>query len=338
MAFASTPCFLATIEYFFSHILLKDRGLRFQRKWRPFAALDSYGVLEYHAPDSRNSAWAWKGLEYRTGGLSRHTIDTERGHPLSTMDSIPHRHSLHKIVILNPKGGSGKTTLATNLASYFAKRGPPPTLVDCDPYGFSMRWLDKRPAGQPKIYGVSAHEHCAHAQGYSQLPAWFGSRQLIVDLPAAVGEKQLYDRTYDADSILIPVVPSEIDIYAAASFIADLLLVAQIDRRDRKLAIVANRTRKNTTSYRMLMRFLTSLQIPIIAQLRDCQSYVHAAARGVGIYDMPVHKVRQDIEEMDSIIAWLDQWRMRKLDAVATAGFQHISGAEVLTPALSRNH
>jgi hypothetical protein len=85
------------------------------------------------------------------------------------------------------------------------------------------------------------------------------------------------------------------------------------------------------------MRFLTSLEIPIIAQLRDSQNYVHAAAAGVGIYELPLYKVRKDLEQMDPLLEWLDKWRMRKLDAAASAGFEHAAGAEVLTPASTKD-
>jgi len=254
------------------------------------------------------------------------------------MDITSQRDSPHKIVILNPKGGCGKTTLATNLASYFATHGPPPTLVDCDPRGYSMRWLDKRPGARPKIYGIDAEKFRTRTDKRVSLRAWPGSTHLILDLPAALSPEQLFDQTYDANSILIPVVPSEIDIYAAASFIADLLLFAQLDRRNRNLAIIANRTRQNTRSYRMLMRFLTSLEIPIIAQLRDSQNYVHAAANGIGICEMPKHKTNKDMEQFEMIVAWLDKWRMRRLDAVASTWFRHQPGAEVLTPATSKQH
>lgn len=254
------------------------------------------------------------------------------------MDITSQRDSLHKIVILNPKGGCGKTTLATNLASYFAMRGPPPTLVDCDPRGYSMRWLDKRPGRRPKIYGIAADKFRSRSDKRLPLRAWPGSTYLILDLPAALTPDQLFDQTYDANSILIPVVPSEIDIFAAASFVADLLLYAQLDRRNRNLAIIANRTRQNTKSYRMLMRFLTSLEIPIIAQLRDSQNFVHAAANGIGICEMPSYLAAKDREQLDLIVAWLEKWRMRRLDAVASARFKHIPGAEILTPAASKTH
>ncbi len=247
------------------------------------------------------------------------------------------RDNLHKIVILNPKGGSGKTTLATNLASYFARRGPPPTLIDCDPLGYSMRWLENRSTQAPKIYGFAAHEHCTEQGKGTELHAWPGSRQMIVDLPAAIAENQLYYETYDADSILIPITPSEIDIYSAARFIANLLLVAQFDRRKRNLAIVANRTRKNTISFRMLMRFLTSLEIPIIAKLRDSQVFVHAAARGIGVCDMPAYLVKNDMEQLEAIVRWLDNWRVRKLEAAAAESLKQAPAKEAFTPALVRH-
>lgn len=253
------------------------------------------------------------------------------------MDSTPIRDNLHKIVILNPKGGCGKTTLATNLASFFARRGPPPTLVDCDPLGYSSRWLSRRSEKLPKIYGIEAFDHTTQPSSGLEQRAWPDSAQLIVDLPAGLSDNQLYEQTVDANSILIPVLPSEIDIYSAARFIADLLLVAQLDRRDRNLGIVANRTRQNTRSYKMLMRFLTSLRIPLIAQLRDSQNYVHAAAQGIGVYELPAYRARQDMELMDPIITWLDRWRMRKLDAAASPDYEHAPGGEILTPALTKN-
>ena len=253
------------------------------------------------------------------------------------MEINPDRDNLHKIVILNPKGGSGKTTLATNLASYFARRGPPPTLIDCDPLGYSMRWLENRSAQAPKIYGLPAHDHCTEYGKGTELHAWPGSRQMIVDLPAAIAENQLYYETYDADSILIPITPSEIDIYSAARFIANLLLVAQFDRRKRNLAIVANRTRRNTISFRMLMRFLTSLEIPIIAKLRDSQVFVHAAAHGIGVCDMPQYLVKNDMEQLEAIVRWLDNWRVRKLEAAAEESLKQSPAAETFTPALIRH-
>ena len=224
----------------------------------------------------------------------------------------PNRDDLHKIVIMNPKGGCGKTTLATNLASYFALRGPPPTLIDNDPNGYTMRWLEKRSRNRCEIHGIATYKSTMHATRSWQLRIPNETSTVIIDTPASLGQAEIHELTYDANSILIPIMPSAIDIRYAAKFIAELLLVTQIDRRDRQLAVVANRTRKNTRSLIRLMRFLTSLKIPIIAVLRDSQNYVHAADLGMGIYEMPSHRVKKDVEQMDRIVNWLDALPTRR--------------------------
>jgi chromosome partitioning protein len=253
------------------------------------------------------------------------------------MIRAPSRENLHKIIVLNTKGGCGKTTLATNLASYYALRGPPPTLLDYDPHGFAMRWLDKRPADRPLIRGIAAYEQLDQGPGQTGLQVHPDTRVVISDLPASIALNDLYLHTHGADSILIPVLPSEIDIFSASRFIAELMLDVALDRRDRKLAIVANRVRQNTRSWHRLMRFLTSLNIPMIAALRDTQSYVQAAAQGIGIFEMPAYKVAKDIEPMSAITHWLDEWHMRRLDTTIAPGFEHRPGAEVLTPMHLRN-
>jgi len=252
------------------------------------------------------------------------------------MDDSTGPFSRHKIVVLNPKGGSGKTTIATNLASTFAVRGAMPTLIDCDPNGFSMRWVEKRPATRPPVHGIAAFELTrAQAVGVSPHP---DSKEVIYDLPAGASAEDAFDYIYDASSILLPIVPSEIDVYAAARFIAELLLITQVDRRRRKLAIVANRTRQNTRSYRMLMRFLNSLDIPVVAHLRDSQSFVQASAFGMGICEMPPSRVRPDLDELDKIVRWLDRWRSRQLDAFLAEELARTPDLPTLTEVAARSH
>jgi len=245
----------------------------------------------------------------------------------------PDRGNLHKVVILNPKGGCGKTTLATNIAAYYAMRGPAPTLVDLDPQGYSMRWLDKRSGDRPPVHGGGAYQRILQGREAVQLQTSPETETLIIDLPAALGSDELRDVTYNAGSILIPVLPSAIDINCASRFIGELLLRAQIDRRNQQLAVVANRTRQNTRSFRMLWRFLTSLSIPLIAILRDSQSFVHASARGIGICEMPPYLVKKDVEQLELIINWLDRWRDRKREAGMSPRFQHLSRMQESTPA-----
>jgi len=218
----------------------------------------------------------------------------------------PNRNTLNRIVILNPKGGCGKTTLATNLASYYSLTGPMPAVMDCDPQGSTMSWLDRRDASRPPIHGIAAYKKTMQATRSWQLRVPNETTNLIVDSPASLTHDDLREITRDATSILVPVLPSAIDIHAASRCIADLLLVAKIDRRENKLAVVANRTRRNTKSFEKLMRFLDSLGIPIIAVLRDSQNYVRGAEQGIGIVEMQPYKVRKDREELEKIVTWLD--------------------------------
>ena len=226
------------------------------------------------------------------------------------MHIYPNHADLHKIVIVNPKGGSGKSTLAVNIASYFALRGPMPTLIDYDPQGFSTEWLQRRPINRPIIYGITPHKQSMHITRSWQwrLPA--ETDTVIVDTPAALEGSDLHDLTYEANCIIVPIMPSAIDIRYAAKFIADLLLLAQIERHDQKLAIVASRTRHNTRCLRQLVRFLSSLRIPVIANLRDSQNFVRATSEGIGIHEMPTYQVRKDIGQMNRIVSWIEQSRL----------------------------
>ncbi len=224
---------------------------------------------------------------------------------------------MNKIVVLNPKGGCGKSTLVTNLAARFARSGTTPAVMDYDPQGSTTAWLERRPADMPSIHGIAAYKKTMQATRSWQLRVPNDTEHLLVDSPASLSHDDLRELTRDSTSILVPVLPSSMDIHAASRCIADLLLVAKVDRNDRKLAVVANRTRKNTKSFGKLMRFLDSLGIPIIAVLRDSQNFVHAAEHGVGLCDMQPSRVKQDVEQIDKIIQWLEAWPERR--KVATA-------------------
>jgi chromosome partitioning protein len=229
----------------------------------------------------------------------------------------PSRDNLNRIVILNPKGGCGKSTLATNIAACYAARGPQPAIMDYDPQGSSMAWLKRRPEDQPPIHGIAAYKKSMQATRSWQLRVPEDTLNLVVDSPASISHDDLRELTRDSSSILVPILPSPMDIDAAARCIADLLLVAKVNRNEGKLAVIANRTRKNTRSFKKLMRFLDSLGIPIIAVLRDTQNYIRAAERGLGMHEMrPPSRVRPDVEQIDRIVTWLDGWEARRKRAL----------------------
>ena len=131
----------------------------------------------------------------------------------------------------------------------------------------------------------------------------------------------------EATAIVIPVLPSDIDIHAVANCIGQLLTLAKIGREERRIAVVANRVRKNTRVYQRLVFFLKTLQIPFITTLRDTQNYINAAEQGLGIFEMPANRVREDLTAWQPLIEWLEtrgqgEQRPQGLAPVMPAGTQ----------------
>ncbi len=215
---------------------------------------------------------------------------------------------MKRIVVMNPKGGSGKTTIAINLASYFASRQLTPVLMDFDPQGSSIRWVRKRQPPQPAVYGIAAFEKAdGRTTRTFQLRIPEKSSHVIVDTPAAIESREMPEITKDADKILVPVLPSDIDIHACSRCIRDLLLVAKIRREDDRIGVIANRIRRNTLTYQTLIRFLQTLGIPIVATIRDSQNYVRAAELGIGVHEMKSYLAAEDVEQWAPLIEWLDR-------------------------------
>lgn len=214
---------------------------------------------------------------------------------------------MRRIIILNSKGGCGKTTIATNLASYYASRELATTLFDYDPQGSSMRWLSTRSDKYQPIHGVAAYQRArADVTRSWQRRVPPGTERTIVDAPAGITGHMLLDYVTEVDVILIPVLPSPIDIHAASRFIQDLLLVGKVRARDIRVGVVANRVKENTLVFKALERFLVSLRLPFVAQLRDSQHYVRAAERGIGIHDLEDNRVKRDKRQWNGLINWIE--------------------------------
>ena len=231
----------------------------------------------------------------------------------------PYRDDCRQIVVMNPKGGCGKTTLATNLASHYALRGANALLIDNDPIGYSSRWLERRPGSVHTIYGMASHSAEYENRRFRPLPIPRGTDTIIIDTPAALERQQIAKLTHNADCILVPVIPSAFDLHYVTQFIAELLLITQFEK---PVGVVANRTRKHTASLKTLLDTLSSFETPTVAVLRNTQNYVSAAELGLGIYELPRHEVRQDIHEMDRVVSWLDrlltqQWHPTVMSAAS---------------------
>jgi chromosome partitioning protein len=212
---------------------------------------------------------------------------------------------MQRIVVLNPKGGSGKTTIAINLASYLATHGHTPLLMDFDPQGSSVRWVKKRKPEQAPIQVIAAFEKDARTTRAFQLRIPESASHVVVDTPAALEPRELPEMTRGADKIIVPVLPSDIDIHACSKCIRDLLLVAKVRREDNRIGVIANRVRRNTLTYQSLIRFLHTLGIPIIATIRDSQNYVRAAELGVGVHEMKSYVAHDDVEQWQPLVGWL---------------------------------
>lgn len=203
-------------------------------------------------------------------------------------------------MVVNPKGGCGKSTISTNLAGYFANWNMKVVLADLDEQKSSLEWLRARSNIYPRIHGIAAWT------GPMAIPP--DTDIIILDTPAGINQmKELTELIQSVDILLIPVLPSPIDIRAAAKFIHELLLVHKVSRNKTKIGIVANRVRLNTLAYKALERFVKALNIPFITSLRMSRNYLTAADKGMSIFDLPPKQVEYDIQTWLPLIQWLGQ-------------------------------
>lgn len=240
-------------------------------------------------------------------------------HPILPQQSEPQQSELpvtgaavsqqiRRVLVVNAKGGCGKTTISTNLASYYASQKRVAALFDYDPQGSSIQWLSTRDDSRFPIHGVAAFRKPTSGMTRTwqmRLPA--ETECVILDAPAGVHGMPMIDLVREADTIIIPVLPSPIDIHAASHFIKDLLLVAKVRSRSIRVGVVANRVRKNTKVFLSLRRFLDSLNIPFVAYLRDTQNYVQSAEEGMGIHELHAHRIQQDRAQWKKLIRWIEE-------------------------------
>lgn len=216
---------------------------------------------------------------------------------------------MQQILVVNSKGGSGKTTISTNLASYFESRGYKTGLMDYDPQGSSLYWLKTRNKAEDStntIHGSNATMAKTGTLRSWQMNVPKDIEKLIIDAPAGASGILLQEMCARADIVIIPVAPSSIDIHATADFIRDLMLVGKISRQNTRMAVIANRVRSDTPLYEPLEKFLNSLQIPLVARISDSVNYVHAAELGKGIYDLDQNDVQMEQGEFLPLLLWIE--------------------------------
>lgn len=213
--------------------------------------------------------------------------------------------TMQTILVLNSKGGCGKSTIATNLAGYYASSGLKTALMDYDPQRSSLQWLELRDYQRPRIHPLDATRTKTGLTRTWQTSVPPGTQHLIIDAPAGVSGDMLQEMIRRTDVIIVPVAPSSIDIHATSRFMRDLLLIGKIRNYHVQVGIVANRVRSASRQYEPLKRFLNSLNIPFITSLSDSENYITAAETGVGIHEMGRDETVYERSQWRPLIQWL---------------------------------
>ncbi len=206
---------------------------------------------------------------------------------------------MRHVMVMNSKGGSGKSTLATKIACHFAGQGLKVTLADYEPQSSSLDWLATRPEDLPRIAGVRAFD-----EGIRNVSR--DTDVLVIDAPARTHGSEMNELVRRAETIIIPVLPSPIDMKASARFMEELLELGKVQRQQARLAMVANRVRENTLLFDELDQYLEKLKVPYLGQLRQSTNYLRAYQRGMSIFELPEYLASPDWEQWKPIVKWLD--------------------------------
>jgi chromosome partitioning protein len=197
------------------------------------------------------------------------------------------------IVVANPKGGVGKSTVATNLAGALARAGRTVMLGDVDRQQSARQWLGLRPGVLPKIQGWEL------ARDQVVRPPK-GTTHVVLDTPAGLHDRKLEQVLALADRILVPLQPSLFDIQATHAFVQEV----RAHQPKARIAVVGNRVKETTVAADHLRQFLDGLGVPVLAMLRDTQLYVQLAARGATLWDVAPSRTERDLAQWEPVVRW----------------------------------
>ncbi len=206
---------------------------------------------------------------------------------------------MRTVFVANPKGGCGKTTIATNIAGHYARHGKRVLLSDMDRQQSSLRWLERRPPSLPRIHWWDGRGQKPFS--YRFVPDW-----VVLDGPAGMRGERLKSAVRHVDHVLIPVMASVLDMEASEDFLRLLSELKRVRKERCRLALVGNRVNRRVLSARDLDAFFAQFDLPVLTLLRDTQNYVRAAADGMSLFDLPVYRARRDRGEWEPIFDWLE--------------------------------
>jgi chromosome partitioning protein len=219
--------------------------------------------------------------------------------------------AMKRLLILNSKGGCGKTTIATNLAGYYAWKGTQTALIDNDPQGSSKKWLEFRPQDLSRIHGIFAGKQtrAGVTRAFAlRVPAEIS--RVIIDTPASMKRLEMMELLRSASAVIVPLLPSAIDRHVTLDFLNELTTLCRQMSLNLPMGIVANRVRLHTRSFQQLRETLDGSKIPLVAYLRDTQNYVHAAEKGRSVIELKPPVAKRELLQWTALVDWLESGRI----------------------------
>ena len=226
---------------------------------------------------------------------------------------------MQTIMLVNGKGGSGKSTLAMSLAGYYASRGFVTMIKDYDPQNACIEWLHNRPTTRAKIFGIAAHKTTHGMTRAWQMRPPADAEYCIVDTPAALNLTRYMEELRNANFIIVPIVPSPIDIRSSAFFIRDLLTFIKAYPTRARIGIVASRVQTGSRAFYALQRIFANLSLPFIASLSEHENYIAAAEHGVSMLELDGESARREREEWRPLLNWLDNKDVNQRSGASSA-------------------